>query len=458
MARSSWSSTRRMFDKVLIANRGEVALRIHRACREMGIRTVAVHSEVDTNAMHVRLADESVCIGPAPARDSYLNVPAILAAAEITGADAIHPGYGFLSENSRFAEIIEEHGITFIGPGSEHIRLMGDKMAARNKARDLGIPVLPGSDGVVRDAVEAAAIAREIGYPVLLKAASGGGGRGISLVEDDSDMEAIFARSRRESEAAFGDGSLYVEKFLANPRHIEIQVAGDLEGRVVHLGERDCSVQRRHQKIVEEAPSPALNAGQRLAIGELVVDAMVRLGYRNLGTVEFLYEDGLFHFIEMNTRLQVEHPVTEMVTGIDLVREQICLSSGAPLSFSQDDVTMTGHAIECRINAESPFSFMPSPGRVTTYHAPGGMSVRIDSALYSGYTVPPTYDNLIAKLVVCGRNRNESMMRLRRALEEFAIDGIETTIPLHQALLGNQDFANGHYDVTWLERFLASAT
>ena len=447
-----------MFDKVLIANRGEVALRIHRACREMGIRTVAVHSEVDTNAMHVRLADESVCIGPAPARDSYLNVPAILAAAEITGSDAIHPGYGFLSENSRFAEIVEEHGITFIGPGSEHIRLMGDKMAARNKARDLGIPVLPGSDGVVRDAAEAAAIAGEIGYPVLLKAASGGGGRGISLVDDDSRMETVFARSRRESEAAFGDGSLYVEKFLSNPRHIEIQVAGDLEGRVVHLGERDCSVQRRHQKIVEEAPSPALNGEQRLAIGELVVDAMARLGYRNLGTVEFLYENGSFHFIEMNTRLQVEHPVTEMVTGIDLVREQIRLSSGAPLSFSQDDVTMTGHAIECRINAESPFSFMPSPGQVTTYHAPGGMSVRIDSALYSGYTVPPTYDNLIAKLVVCGRNRNESMMRLRRALEEFAIDGIETTIPLHQALLGNQDFANGHYDVTWLERFLASAT
>ena len=447
-----------MFDKVLIANRGEVALRIHRACREMGIRTVAVHSEVDTNAMHVRLADESVCIGPAPARDSYLNVPAILAAAEVTGANAIHPGYGFLSENSRFAEIVEEHGITFIGPGSEHIRLMGDKMAARNKARDLGIPVLPGSEGVVRDAAEAAAIAREIGYPILLKAAAGGGGRGISLVEDDSSMEAVFARSRRESEAAFGDGSLYVEKFLTNPRHIEIQVAGDREGRVVHLGERDCSVQRRHQKIVEEAPSPALNAEQRLAIGELVVDAMTRLGYQSLGTVEFLYEDGSFHFIEMNTRLQVEHPVTEMVTGIDLVREQIRLSSGAPLSFSQEDVTMTGHAIECRINAESPFSFMPSPGQVTTYHAPGGMSVRIDSALYSGYTVPPTYDNLIAKLIVCGRNRNESMMRLRRALEEFAIDGIETTIPLHQALLGNQDFANGHYDVTWLERFLASAT
>ncbi len=447
-----------MFDKVLIANRGEVALRIHRACREMGIRTVAVHSEVDTNAMHVRLADESVCIGPAPARDSYLNIPAILSAAEVTGANAIHPGYGFLSENSRFAEIVEEHGITFIGPCSEHIRLMGDKMAARNKASDLGIPVLPGSEGAVRDAAEAAAVARDIGYPVLLKAAAGGGGRGISLVEDDSGMEAIFARSRRESEAAFGDGSLYVEKFLTNPRHIEIQVVGDSEGRVVHLGERDCSVQRRHQKVVEEAPSPALNAGQRLAIGKRVVDAMTTLGYRSLGTVEFLYEDGSFHFIEMNTRLQVEHPVTEMVTGIDLVREQIRLSCGAPLSFSQEDVTMTGHAIECRINAENPFSFMPSPGHVTTYHAPGGMSVRIDSGLYSGYTVPPNYDNLIAKLVVCGRNRNESMMRLRRALEEFAIDGIETTIPLHQALLGNQDFANGHYDVTWLERFLASTT
>ena len=447
-----------MFDKVLIANRGEVALRIHRACREMGIRTVAVHSEVDTSAMHVRLADESVCIGPAPARDSYLNIPSILSAAEVTGANAIHPGYGFLSENSRFAEIVEEHGITFIGPCSEHIRLMGDKMAARNKVRDLGIPVLPGSEGAVCDASEAAAIARDIGYPILLKAAAGGGGRGISLVEDDSGMAAIFARSRRESEAAFGDGSLYVEKFLTNPRHIEIQVVGDGEGRVVHLGERDCSVQRRHQKVVEEAPSPALNAGQRLTIGKRVVDAMTTLGYRSLGTVEFLYEDGTFHFIEMNTRLQVEHPVTEMVTGIDLVREQIRLSAGAPLSFNQEDVTMTGHAIECRINAESPFSFMPSPGHVTTYHAPGGMSVRIDSGLYSGYTVPPHYDNLIAKLVVCGRNRNESMMRLRRALEEFAIDGIETTIPLHQALVGNQDFANGHYDVTWLERFLASTT
>ena len=447
-----------MFDKVLIANRGEIALRIHRACREMGIRTVAVHSEVDTNAMHVRLADESVCIGPAPARDSYLNIPAILAAAEITGADAIHPGYGFLSENSRFAEIVEEHGITFIGPRSEHIHLMGDKMAARAKARDLGITILPGSDGTVRNEAEAGDIAREIGYPVLLKAAAGGGGRGISLVRDESQLKTIYMRTKREAVAGFGDGSLYVEKFLEHPRHIEVQVAGDLQGHVVHLGERDCSVQRRHQKIIEEAPSPALNAEQRSAIAELVAGAMSRLGYSNLGTVEFLYEDGAFYFIEMNTRLQVEHPVTEMVTGIDLVREQIRLASGAPLSFSQEDVTISGHAIECRINAENPFTFTPSPGRVTTYHAPGGMSVRIDSALYSGYVIPPSYDSLIAKLVVYGRNRNECMMRLRRALEEFAIDGIETTIPLHQTIIRNQDYANGDYDVTWLERFLSTAT
>ncbi len=447
-----------MFDKVLIANRGEIALRIHRACREMGIRTVAVHSEVDTNAMHVRLADESVCIGPAPSRDSYLNIPAILAAAEITGADAIHPGYGFLSENSRFAEIVEEHDITFIGPRSEHIHLMGDKMAARTKARDLGLTILPGSDGAVRDEAEAGDIAWEIGYPILLKAAAGGGGRGISLVRDESQLKTAYTRTRREAEAGFGDGSLFVEKFLENPRHIEVQVAGDLQGRVVHLGERDCSVQRRHQKIIEEAPSPALNAEQRSAICELVASAMTRLGYSNLGTVEFLYEDGVFYFIEMNTRLQVEHPVTEMVTGIDLVREQIRLASGAPLSFSQEDVTISGHAIECRINAENPFTFTPSPGRVTTYHAPGGMSVRVDSALYSGYAIPPSYDSLIAKLVVYGRNRNECMMRLRRALEEFAIDGIETTIPLHQTIIRNQDYANGDYDVTWLERFLSTVT
>ncbi len=443
-----------MFDKVLIANRGEIALRIHRACREMGIRTVAVHSEADANAMHVRLADESVCIGPAPARESYLNIPAIVSAAEITGAEAIHPGYGFLSENARFAEIVEEHGVAFIGPRSEHIRLMGDKLAARGKARELGLPVVPGSDGEVPDAGEAGAVAREVGYPVLLKAAAGGGGRGIALARDEAGIRDAFTRARREAEAGFGDGSLYVEKFLERPRHIEIQTAGDAHGHAVHLGERDCSVQRRRQKVVEEAPSPALNAGQRAEIGSRVADAVKRLGYSNVGTVEFLYEDGEFYFIEMNTRLQVEHPVTEMTTGIDLVREQIRLATGAPLSFGQADVAFNGHAIECRVAAENPTTFSPSPGRVGAYHAPGGMSVRVDSALYAGYDVPPCYDSLIAKLVVHGRNRNECMMRLRRALEEFVIDGIDTTIPLHQALIANRDFANGDYDVTWLERLL----
>jgi len=445
-----------MFDKVLIANRGEIALRIHRACREMGIRTVAVHSEIDANAMHVRLADESVCIGPAPAPQSYLNIPAIVSAAEITGADAIHPGYGFLSENARFAEIVEEHGITFIGPRSEHIRLMGDKLAAREKAIELGLPIVPGSEGAVSDAPEAARVAAEIGYPVLLKAAAGGGGRGITLVRSEDELMAAFTRTEQEAEAGFGDGSLYVEKFLERPRHIEIQVAGDHHGNVIHLGERDCSVQRRHQKVVEEAPSPALNDTQRREIGGRVAAAMKKLGYSNVGTVEFLYEDGEFYFIEMNTRLQVEHPVTEFVTGIDLVREQIQLASGAPLSFTQDDIRFGGHAIECRVTAENARTFTPSPGRVGTYHAPGGMSVRVDSALYAGYAVPPSYDSLIAKLVVHGRNRNEAMMRLRRALEEFVIDGIDTTIPLHQALITNQDFANGDYDVKWLERLLES--
>ncbi|MBC6440377.1 MAG: acetyl-CoA carboxylase biotin carboxylase subunit [Rhodospirillales bacterium] len=443
-----------MFDKVLIANRGEIALRIHRACREMGISTVAVHSEVDAGAMHVRLADESVCIGPAPAPQSYLNIPAIVSAAEITGADAIHPGYGFLSENARFAEIVEGHGITFIGPKSEHISLMGDKLAARDKAVELGLSIVPGSNGAVADTEEAAAIAGEIGYPVLLKAAAGGGGRGITLVHDETELHSAFTRTQREAEAGFGDGSLYVERFLQRPRHIEIQVAGDHHGNVVHLGERDCSVQRRHQKVVEEAPSPALNAEQRAQIGGRAADAMRKLGYSNVGTVEFLYENGAFYFIEMNTRLQVEHPVTEMTTGIDLVREQIRLASGAPLSFGQDDVSFSGHAIECRVTAEHPETFAPSPGHVGTYHAPGGMNVRVDSALYAGYAVPPTYDSLIAKLIVHGRSRNECMMRLRRALEEFVIDGIETTIPLHQALIANQDFANGDYDVKWLERLL----
>ncbi|MBN36677.1 MAG: acetyl-CoA carboxylase biotin carboxylase subunit [Rhodospirillaceae bacterium] len=445
-----------MFDKVLIANRGEIALRIHRACREMGIRTVAVHSEIDANAMHVRLADESVCIGPAPAPQSYLNIPAIVAAAEISGAEAIHPGYGFLSENARFAEIVEEHGITFIGPRSEHIRLMGDKLAARDKAIELGLPIVPGSDGAVSESAEAARVAAELGYPVLLKAAAGGGGRGITLVRDEAELTGAFTRTQQEAEAGFGDGSLYVEKFLERPRHIEIQVAGDVHGNVVHLGERDCSVQRRHQKVVEEAPSPALNEAQRAEIGGRVADAMKKLGYSNVGTVEFLYENGAFYFIEMNTRLQVEHPVTEFVTGIDLVREQIQLASGAPLSFTQDDIKFSGHAIECRVTAENARTFTPSPGKVGTYHAPGGMSVRVDSAVYAGYSVPPSYDSLIAKLVVHGRNRNEAMMRLRRALEEFVVDGIDTTIPLHQALIANQDFANGDYDVKWLERLLES--
>ncbi len=445
-----------MFDKVLIANRGEIALRIHRACREMGIHTVAVHSEIDANAMHVRLADESVCIGPALASESYLNIPAIVSAAEITGADAIHPGYGFLSENARFAEIVEEHGITFIGPKAEHIRLMGDKLAARDKAIELGIPIVPGSKGAVDNMDDAAEIAAEIGYPVLLKAAAGGGGRGITLVRSEEDLRGAFVRTQREAEVSFSDGSLYVEKFLERPRHIEIQIAGDLHGNVVHLGERDCSVQRRHQKVVEEAPSPALNAEQRVQIGERVAAAMKKMGYSNLGTVEFLYENGEFYFIEMNTRLQVEHPVTEMTTGIDLVREQIKLASGAPLSFTQDEVELTGHAIECRVTAENAKTFAPSPGKIRTYHSPGGMNVRVDSALYAGYSVPPSYDSLIAKLIVHGRNRNECLMRLRRALEEFVIDGIETTIPLHQALLANQDFANGDYDVKWLERLLES--
>ena len=444
-----------MFEKVLIANRGEIALRIHRACREMGIRTVAVHSEIDAGAMHVRLADESVCIGPAAASESYLNIPAIVAAAEISGAEAIHPGYGFLSENARFAEIVEEHGITFIGPNSEHIRLMGDKLAAREKAAELGLPLVPGSPEAVESPEQAASIAKEIGYPVLLKAAAGGGGRGMTLVHDADDLAGAFSRTQHEAEAAFGNGALYVEKYLVKPRHIEVQICGDSFGNVVHLGERDCSVQRRHQKVVEEALSPALNDAARARLGDMAVSAMKKLGYTNLGTVEFLYTGDEFYFIEMNTRLQVEHPVTELVTGIDLVREQIRLATGAPLSFGQKDVRFEGHAIECRITAEDPETFMPAPGTVTSFHPPGGMSVRVDSALYAGYAVPPNYDSLIAKLIVHGRNRIECMMRLRRALEEFVIDGIATTIPLHQRLMANQDFANGDYDVAWLERLLA---
>ncbi|SLN48847.1 acetyl-CoA carboxylase biotin carboxylase subunit [Oceanibacterium hippocampi] len=445
-----------MFDKVLIANRGEIALRIHRACREMGIHTVAVHSTADEDAMHVRLADESVCIGPPSAARSYLNIPAIMAAAEITNADAIHPGYGFLSENAKFAEIVADHGITFIGPTAEHIRLMGDKIAAKDTVRRLGVPCVPGSDGAIDDEAEAARIAAEIGYPVLVKAAAGGGGRGMRVVKEPERLSAEIADARSEARNAFGDDAVYMEKYLSRPRHIEMQIIADAHGNVVHLGERDCSLQRRHQKVVEESPSPALNAREREEIGETVVKAISALGYLGVGTIEFLYEDGAFYFIEMNTRLQVEHPVTEMVTGIDLVREQIRIASGAPLSFTQKDVRFTGHAIECRINAEHPRTFMASPGQVTDYHQPGGLGVRVDSALYSGYRIPPYYDSLIAKLIVHGNTRNECLMRLRRALEEYVIGGITCTIPLLSDLVGNRDFVDGTYDIKWLEEYLSS--
>ncbi len=444
-----------MFEKVLIANRGEIALRVHRACREMGIRTVAIHSTADADAMHVRLADESVCVGPPNAAASYLNIPAIISAAEITNADAIHPGYGFLSENANFASIVAEHGITFIGPKPEHIRIMGDKIEAKVTAKRLGIPCVPGSEGAVRTEAEALRVAEEIGYPMILKAAAGGGGRGMKVARNAEELPMVLATARAEAKAAFGDDSMYMERYLQKPRHIEVQIIADSHGNVVHLGERDCSLQRRHQKILEEAPSPALNDEERLTFGNQVAESIRKLGYLGVGTVEFLYEDGQFFFIEMNTRLQVEHPVTEGITGIDLVREQIRIASGAPLSFRQEDVKFNGHAIECRINAENPRTFSPTPGKITDYHPPGGLGVRVDSALYSGYRVPPYYDSLISKLIVHGANRNECLMRLRRALEEYVIGGIETTIPLHLELIANQDFMNGDYDIHWLEKFIA---
>ncbi len=443
-----------MFDKVLIANRGEIALRVQRACKEIGIATVAVHSTADADAMHVRLADESVCIGAPPAAESYLNIPRLLAACEITGADAIHPGYGFLSENARFAEILEEHGITFIGPTSEHIRLMGDKIEAKATAKRLGIPVVPGSDGAVSNHVRAAAIANEMGYPVLIKAAAGGGGRGMKVARSAEDLEMALRTARAEAKAAFGDDSVYVEKYLDKPRHIEIQVFGDGNGNAIHLGERDCSLQRRHQKVMEEAPSPALNREARAAIGTTIAKAMQKLRYRGAGTVEFLYQDGQFFFIEMNTRLQVEHPVTEAITGLDLVIEQIRIAAGSPLTLRQEEVVFSGHAIECRINAENPKTFMPSPGTITYWHPPGGLGVRVDSGAYQGYRIPPYYDSLIGKLIVHGKNRNECLMRLKRCLSEFVIDGIETTIPLFADLVRQADIANGLYDIHWLEKFL----
>jgi len=441
-------------EKLLIANRGEIALRIHRACHEMGIRTVAVHSTADADAMHVRLADEAICIGPPAARDSYLNIPAIISAAEISGADAIHPGYGFLSENARFAEIVEAHDIIFVGPKPEHIRVMGDKVEAKRTAGALGLPLVPGSDGAIEDVAAAKALAAQIGYPVLIKAASGGGGRGMKVVPEESQFEALMSQAKSEAKAAFGDDTVYMEKYLGNPRHIEFQIFGDGKGNAIHLGERDCSLQRRHQKVLEEAPSPVISSEERARMGGLVAKAMADMGYRGAGTIEFLYEDGEFYFIEMNTRIQVEHPVTELITGFDLVREQIRIAEGLPLSVAQEDLVFTGHAIECRINAEDPETFVPSPGRVTSYHVPGGMHVRVDSALYQGYQVPPYYDSMIGKLIVYGRTREGALMRLKRALEEYVIEGMKTTIPLHQRLIEDPDVQNGDYSIKWLEDWL----
>lgn len=443
-----------MIKKVLIANRGEIALRILRACKELDVKTVAVHSTADADAMHVRLADESVCIGPPASRDSYLNIQQIVAACEISGADALHPGYGFLAENAKFADILAAHNITFIGPTAEHIRIMGDKIAAKSTAKRLGIPVVPGSEDAVHSEEQAGRIAAEIGYPVLVKASAGGGGRGMKLVRHAEELPQALYAARAEAAAAFGDDSVYIEKYLEQPRHIEVQVLGDGKGNAIHLGERDCSLQRRNQKIWEEAGSPAINAEQRAAIGKIVADACAALNYRGVGTIEFLYENGSFYFIEMNTRLQVEHPITEAITGLDLVREQIRIAAGESLTHKQEDIHFRGHAIECRINAEDPLHFTPSPGLITQFHTPGGLGVRVDSGVYSGYRIPPYYDSLIGKLIIYGDDREQCLMRLRRALDEFVIDGISTTVPLFQDLINNPDIISGDYDIHWLERYL----
>ena len=446
-----------MFKKILIANRGEIALRIHRAAKEMGIATVAIHSTADADAMHVRMADESVCVGPPSAAQSYLNQPAILSACEITGAEAIHPGYGFLSENAGFAQIVEEHGLTFIGPSARHIAVMGDKIAAKESMRRLGVPCVPGSEGALETVEEASAAAEGIGYPVLVKAAAGGGGRGMKLAERPEDLASAVSQAKNEAQAAFGDASVYLEKYLAKPRHIEVQILGDAHGNAVHLGERDCSLQRRHQKVLEEAPGPVIDAETRARIGGICADAVREMRYLGAGTVEFLYENGNFHFIEMNTRLQVEHPVTETIYGVDLVREQIRIAAGLPMPFAQGDLVPRGHAIECRINAERMPDFAPCPGRVKTYHPPGGLGVRMDSALYDGYVIPPYYDSLIGKLIVHGQDREDCLMRLSRALHELIVDGVETTQPLFFALLDNPDIRAGAYDIHWLERWLKAA-
>ena len=445
---------RHLFDKILIANRGEIALRVLRACRDLGIRTIAVHSTADTEAKHVRLADEAICIGPPPASESYLNIAAIIAAAEISHADAIHPGYGFLSENARFAEIVESHEIAWIGPKPEHIRTMGDKVEAKRTAGRLGLPLVPGSDGAIGDLAEAKKIAAEVGYPVLIKAASGGGGRGMKVVQHADELETLMAQAGNEAKAAFGDATVYMEKYLADPRHIEFQIFGDGLGNAIHLGERDCSIQRRHQKLIEEAPSPVLPPADREKMGTIVAKAMAEMGYRGAGTIEFLWEKGEFYFIEMNTRLQVEHPITEAITGIDLVAEQIRIAAGERLSVGQDQIKFNGHAIECRVNAEDPFTFAPSPGKILEFHQPGGPSVRVDSGLYDGYTVPPYYDSLVAKLIVWGEDRPAALRRLARALDEMVIDGIKTTLPLYVALLEDPDFRAGDYTIKWLESWL----
>jgi len=443
-----------MFKKIVIANRGDVAIRVQRACREMGIKTVAVHSTADSSAMNVRLADESVCIGPPKSKDSYLNIPAILSAASISGADAIHPGVGFLSENPAFAQIVSDHGLTFIGPKPEHIKVMGDKIEAKKMALELGIPCVPGSDGAIRTKDEALLVAKDIGFPIIVKAAAGGGGKGMQIAFSETELSNAIKLAQSEAEASFGSGEVYIERYLANPRHIEIQIIGDKFGNVVHLGERDCSLQRRHQKILEETPSPALTKKVRNDIGALAATAMKKFGYESLGTIEFLYENGEFYFIEMNTRLQVEHPITEMVTGIDLVQKQIQISAGEPLGISQDEVSLKGHSIECRINAEDPENFIPSPGKIADYHPPGGFGIRIDSGIYSGYEIPPHYDSLIAKLIVHGQDREQCLSRLQRALDEFVIGNIKTTIALHQKLLSTKNFIDGEYDIHWLEKHL----
>ena len=440
--------------RILIANRGEIALRIHRAAHEIGIETVAVHSTADADAMHVRLADHAVCIGPPPATDSYLNIANIISAAEIAQCDAIHPGYGFLSENAKFADIVEAHDIIWIGPKPEHIRTMGDKIEAKRTAGALGLPLVPGSDGAVSDITEAKAIAEAAGYPVIIKAASGGGGRGMKVCNSPDQLETLIQQAGSEAKAAFGDATVYIEKYLGNPRHIEFQVFGDGKGNAIHLGERDCSLQRRHQKVLEEAPSPVISVEERMRMGEVCAKAMRDMGYRGAGTIEFLWENGEFYFIEMNTRLQVEHPVTEAITGLDLVREQIRIAEGRPLSVTQEDIEFKGHAIECRINAEDPFNFAPSPGLVSYFHAAGGMHVRVDSGLYAGYRIPPYYDSMIAKLIVYGRTREGCIMRLRRALEEMVVEGVKTNIPLHQELLRQTDVLNGDYSIKWLENWL----